>query len=111
MNRTYKTHKTYESHSLSSHGISTGGIMLTIERRSKVLLLTLNRAEKRNSLHPDLIDRLSNALAEAANDESLNVVVITGAGTTFCAGLDLNHLLGLETGGRVAYLEAVFSLF
>jgi enoyl-CoA hydratase len=85
--------------------------MLTIERRNNVLLLTLNRAEKRNSLHPDLIDHLSNALDDAADDESLNVVVITGAGTTFCAGLDLNHLLGLETAGKISYVEAAFALF
>src|SRR5215510_7474412 len=85
--------------------------MLIIERRANILSLKLNRAEKRNSLHPDLIDHLSNALDDAADDESLSVVVITGAGTTFCAGLDLNHLLGLETEGKVAYLETVFSLF
>jgi enoyl-CoA hydratase/carnithine racemase len=85
--------------------------MLTIERRANVLLLTLNRAEKRNSLHPDLIDHLSNALDDAADDESLNVVVITGAGTTFCAGLDLNHLLGLGTAGKTAYVEGAFALF
>jgi enoyl-CoA hydratase/carnithine racemase len=85
--------------------------MLIIERRSNILLLTLDRAEKRNSLHPDLIDHLSNALDDTADDESLNVVVITGAGTTFCAGLDLNHLLGLETGGRSAYVESAFALF
>jgi len=85
--------------------------MLTVERRANILLLTLNRAEKRNSLHPDLIGQLSNTLADAASDESLSVVVITGAGTTFCAGLDLNHLLGLETEGKAAYLETVFSLF
>src|SRR5262249_58445656 len=85
--------------------------MLAIERRANVLLLTLNRAEKRNSLHPDLIGQLSSALADAANDESLNVVIVTGAGTTFCAGLDLDHLLGLDIEGRVAYLEAVFALF
>src|SRR5262249_56309594 len=85
--------------------------MLAIEQRANILLLTLNRAEKRNSLHPDLIDHLSNALDDAADDESLNVVVITGAGTTFCAGLDLNHLLGLETTGKIAYVEAAFPLF
>ena len=85
--------------------------MLTIERRANILLLTLNRAEKRNSLHPDLIGQLSNALADAANDESLNVVIITGAGTTFCAGLDLDYLLGLDIEDRVAYLEGVFALF
>src|SRR5262245_40372205 len=85
--------------------------MLTIERRGNILLLTLDRAEKRNSLHPDLIDHLSNALDDAADNESLNVVVITGAGTTFCAGLDLNHLLGLKTAGRIAYVESAFALF
>jgi enoyl-CoA hydratase len=85
--------------------------MLKIERHSNILLLTLNRAEKRNSLHPDLIDQLSKALDDAADDESLNVVVITGSGTTFCAGLDLNHLLALETAGRIAYVEAAFALF
>src|SRR5262245_64119752 len=92
-------------------GISQGEIMLTIERRSNILMLTLNRAEKRNSLHPDLIDYLSNALDDTADDESLNVVVITGAGTTFCAGLDLNHLLARETAGKIAYVEAAFALF
>jgi enoyl-CoA hydratase len=85
--------------------------MLIIEQRSDILLLTLNRAEKRNSLHPDLIDHLANALDDAADDESLNVVVITGAKTTFCAGLDLNHLLSLETAGRIAYVESAFALF
>jgi len=85
--------------------------MLAIEPRANVLLLTLNRAEKRNSLHPDLISQLSKALADAANDESLNVVIITGAGTTFCAGLDLDYLLGLDIEDRVAYLEGVFALF
>ena len=85
--------------------------MLIVERRDNVLLLTLNRVEKRNSLHPDLIGQLSGALADVADDESLNVVVITGAGTTFCAGLDLNHLLGLETAGKIAYVEDAFALF
>jgi enoyl-CoA hydratase len=85
--------------------------MLIIERRANILSITLNRAEKRNSLHPDLIDHLSNAFDDAADDDSLSVVVITGAGTTFCAGLDLNHLLGLETAGRIAYVESVFALF
>jgi len=85
--------------------------MLKVDRRDNVLLLTLDRAEKRNSLHPDLIGQLSGALAGVADDQSLNVVVITGVGTTFCAGLDLNHLLGLETAGRIAYVEAAFALF
>lgn len=85
--------------------------MLKAERRDAILLLTLNRPEKRNALHPDLIAGLARAFAQAAKDETLNAVVITGAGNTFCAGLDLNHLLGLELEGKRDYLETVFSIF
>jgi enoyl-CoA hydratase len=85
--------------------------MLKSERRNAVMLLTLNRPEKRNSLHPDLIGALSNELGRAAADEGLNALVITGAGPAFCAGLDLNHLLSLDAEGRVGYLDSVFSLF
>ena len=85
--------------------------MLIAERRDAILLLTLNRPEKRNALHPDLIAELANMLASAAKDETLNVVVITGAGNTFSAGLDLNQLLALELEGKRDYLETVFSIF
>jgi len=85
--------------------------MLTAERRDAILLLTLNRPEKRNALHPDLIAELVIKLTSAAKDKTLSVVVITGAGNTFCAGLDLNHLLSLELEGKRDYLETVFSIF
>ena len=75
------------------------------------MLLTLERPEKRNALHPDLIRDLSHALARAEADQSLNVVLITGAGTSFCSGLDLTHLLSLNVEGKVAYLRTFFSLF
>src|SRR5438552_14606706 len=85
--------------------------MLIIERRNAVLLLTLNRPEKRNSLHPDLIRELAQTLAQTEQDASLNVVVMTGAGPSFCAGLDLNHLLSLDAEGKVAYMQTAFALF
>jgi len=85
--------------------------MLIAERRDDVLLLTLNRPEKRNSLHPDLIRDLAQTLTQTANDKAVGVVVITGAGPSFCAGLDLNHLLSLGAEGKVAYLHTAFALF
>src|ERR1041385_1444827 len=85
--------------------------MLIIERRNAFLLLTLNRPEKRNSLHPDLIGELAQTLTQTEQDASLRVVVLTGAGPSFCAGLDLNHLLGLDTEGKVAYMQSAFALF
>ncbi|MEW6736987.1 MAG: enoyl-CoA hydratase/isomerase family protein [Acidobacteriota bacterium] len=85
--------------------------MLIIERRSAVLIIKLNRPEKRNCLHPDLIRDLMQILTQTENDESVNVVVLTGTGPSFCAGLDLNYLVSLDAEGKVAYMQAAFALF
>jgi enoyl-CoA hydratase/carnithine racemase len=86
-------------------------MMLATVRHPGVLLLTLDRPEKRNSLHPDLITQLRAALADAHEDDGVRVVVLTGAGPAFCAGLDLAHLAGLDDAGRVEYMRAAFELF
>ncbi len=52
-------------------------------------VLTLDRIERRNALSVALRDEISDALDELAVDDSVRVVVITGAGSTFCAGFDL----------------------
>jgi enoyl-CoA hydratase/carnithine racemase len=85
--------------------------VLISEQREATLQLTLNRPEKRNALHPNLIHDLTQLLAQTASDEAIKVVVITGAGTSFCAGLDLDHLVSLETEGRVVYMQSAFALF
>ncbi|HTA81028.1 MAG TPA: enoyl-CoA hydratase-related protein [Terracidiphilus sp.] len=56
-----------------------------------VRTLTLNRPEKRNALNPELIEELIGALHDAA-ECNCGVVILTGAGPAFCAGLDLDHL-------------------
>ena len=85
--------------------------MLRTDRRDAVLLCTLDRAEKRNALHPDLIHALASTLKQAGSDASLGVVVLTGAGTTFCSGLDLTHLVSVGVEQKVAYLQSFFALF
>ena len=85
--------------------------MLVNERHGAVLLLTLNRPDKRNALHPALIAELTDTLEEAAKDAALNVVVINGAGRSFCAGLDLETVLQSSFADKVAYLETVFGMF
>ncbi|MBX3290771.1 MAG: enoyl-CoA hydratase/isomerase family protein [Acidobacteria bacterium] len=57
-----------------------------------VRILTLNRPEKRNALNDELIEALKNALREADADESVNCVVLRGAGKDFCSGADLSAL-------------------
>ncbi|GGH14027.1 enoyl-CoA hydratase/isomerase family protein [Silvibacterium dinghuense] len=61
-----------------------------------VRVLTLNRPERRNALNPVMVEELTSALLEAAADERCGVVILTGAGQSFCAGLDLDHLATME---------------
>lgn len=55
-------------------------------------LLTLHRPEALNALSRALRDALARTLAELAQDPQLRVLVLTGAGRAFCAGLDLREL-------------------
>jgi len=56
-----------------------------------VKIITMNRPDKRNALCPLLIEELTEALTEAETCEC-GVVILTGAGPAFCAGLDMEHL-------------------
>ncbi len=56
-----------------------------------VKTITLNRPDKRNALSPALIEELTLALDEAEKCDC-GVVILTGAGQAFCAGLDMEHL-------------------
>jgi enoyl-CoA hydratase len=58
-----------------------------------------------------LIRGLFEALTQAGTDTSLGVVVLTGAGSTFCAGLDLTYLASLGAEQKVDYLRSFFALF
>ncbi|HKO13219.1 MAG TPA: enoyl-CoA hydratase-related protein [Acidobacteriaceae bacterium] len=59
---------------------------------SGIHTILLNRPEKRNALTPELIGELTQALEAAAANHNCRVVILTGAGSAFCAGLDLDHL-------------------
>lgn len=56
-----------------------------------VKTIMLNRPARRNAMTPEMQDELIAAFEKAATDRS-RVVVLTGAGEAFCAGLDLQHL-------------------
>ena len=58
-----------------------------------VLTVTLNRADKRNAIDTAMIDGLLAAIERADLDGAVRVVAVRGAGTDFCAGMDLNELL------------------
>jgi enoyl-CoA hydratase/carnithine racemase len=85
--------------------------LVLIQRQGAILTLTLNRPDKSNSLHPDLIEQLTAALISAEADTALSVVVLTGAGSTFCAGLDLDLLVSWTTEEKTSYLDTVTQVF
>jgi methylglutaconyl-CoA hydratase len=67
---------------------------LTVAHEDRVATITLNRPEKRNAVSFQLVDDLVAALAAIEKSDS-QVVIITGAGKAFCAGLDLEELKSL----------------
>ena len=70
--------------------------MITKEIINNSLLITLNRPEKRNSLHPEMVAELKSAFAESADNEDIKSIILTGADTAFCAGADLGYLKQLS---------------
>jgi E-phenylitaconyl-CoA hydratase len=62
---------------------------LDIAREAGVGRVTLNRPEKRNAIDDATREELAQAFANFDADATIRVVVLTGAGTAFCAGVDL----------------------
>jgi enoyl-CoA hydratase/carnithine racemase len=68
---------------------------LLLDRRDDgVALLTLNRPEKRNALSIEMRFEIGSLLAELAEDDSVGALVVTGAGSAFCSGMDVSQFGG-----------------
>jgi enoyl-CoA hydratase/carnithine racemase len=77
----------------------TDAILLR-ELDSRVLLLTFNRPERNNGWTIDLEEAYFGALADAAKDPAVHVIVVTGAGRSFCPGADMQVLSAATEGKR-----------
>jgi enoyl-CoA hydratase/carnithine racemase len=64
------------------------------EKKNAVAKITLNRPEVLNAITRTMFLEIGQALEDAENDSAIRVVVITGAGKAFCAGVDLKVLSG-----------------
>jgi methylglutaconyl-CoA hydratase len=71
-----------------------------------IVVLTLNRPEKRNALSIELMDALCETLEAFASQEQFRVVILRGAGPVFCAGLDLHEAAEAELAERSAMCVA-----
>ncbi|MGH3668742.1 MAG: enoyl-CoA hydratase/isomerase family protein, partial [Acidimicrobiia bacterium] len=68
--------------------------VLLVEDSGPIRRLTLSRPERLNALDSAMVEALSEALDLAANDAGVRVIVIAGAGRSFCAGYDLSEESG-----------------
>src|SRR5690348_9520989 len=70
---------------------------LTLAHRDRFSLITLNRPERRNAISFEMIDELSRALDQCLEEQSrgARAVILTGAGSAFCAGMDIETLRSL----------------
>lgn len=88
-----------------------------VERKGKVMVITLNRPKAGNSVNPDVTYGLENALNLAEADPDVYVVILTGAGEKiFCGGMDLKHMaqfgnkgVTIEGHGFAGFAERWFS--
>ncbi|MFT4570519.1 MAG: enoyl-CoA hydratase [Hyphomicrobiaceae bacterium] len=85
---------------------------VTFERRDHVAVFTINRPEARNAVNGAVAQGFDEALDALEEDADLWVGVVTGAGTTFCAGADLKEIaagnqntLATKRGGFAGFVQ------
>ncbi|MFT5711547.1 MAG: enoyl-CoA hydratase [Halioglobus sp.] len=84
--------------------------LLLIDKKDSVAVLTINDNERRNIISADLVDEIIEAVSAIEADESINALIITGAGRAFCAGADLGDLSAARDGDG-SRIEKVYEGF
>lgn len=77
------------------------------ERRGAIGLITLNRPDRLNAINEQMLDDLDQVLDDIEPDDDVRVVVLQGAGRSFCSGFDLKDEAELENQGVVDFLPAM----
>src|SRR5882757_2405524 len=82
---------------MSSRATSSSDDVVKYATSGGIATITLNRPERLNTLRTDMGLALDNALRRANRDDAVKVIVLEGAGDSFCAGFDFSN--GLEHAG------------
>jgi 2-(1,2-epoxy-1,2-dihydrophenyl)acetyl-CoA isomerase len=77
---------------------------------NRTATITLNVPGKLNALDVTLAEELTTAMAEAAQDDEVRVVVVTGTGRAFCAGGDVAYFTSLDLEGSIAFIKQAQAL-
>jgi enoyl-CoA hydratase/carnithine racemase len=82
-----------------------------LSRRGEILTVTLNRPEKRNAMTSTLLGRLVEVFAGLDRDHETRVVIVRGAGRSFCAGLDLGEMAAAKAAKGTVGLTEIEDVF
>ncbi len=82
--------------------------VIAVRDHGHVRLIELNRPERRNAFNYEMYHGLAKALRAAAATPEIHVVVLTGRGTAFSAGQDLEEMTAIATGKAVPGTESGF---
>ncbi|MSR13675.1 MAG: crotonase/enoyl-CoA hydratase family protein [Gammaproteobacteria bacterium] len=74
--------------------------LVNYEVNGHIAIVTLNRAEARNAVNPEVAVRLADAWTAIRDTSEVRVGILTGTGSAFCAGADLGQLIPLISGAR-----------
>ncbi len=93
--------------------MSTNEVLIVEKLEGGVARLTLNRPKAMNSLNGAMLDALDLAVSQLAADDGVRVLVITGAGSAFCAGADLKEVVaGMNAApGEADFLDRASRVF
>lgn len=83
---------------------------ITTDREGGVLILSMQRAERRNALSLDMMRELDAALAAASADSDVRAVILRGEGPAFSAGHDLRELLDRDVEAYRTIFDACVAL-
>lgn len=75
--------------------------------KDRIATITINRPERRNAMTTAMNRRFHQLVAEAGQDDAVQVIVITGAGGAFCSGTDLSDLDSQDAEDRVGQADAM----
>jgi 2-(1,2-epoxy-1,2-dihydrophenyl)acetyl-CoA isomerase len=67
----------------------TGTDVVRVALHDRVAVITFSRPDRRNALHPEMREPITRAMDEFAERDDVGCVVVTGAGSAFCAGGDV----------------------
>ncbi|MGA7677432.1 MAG: enoyl-CoA hydratase/isomerase family protein, partial [Dehalococcoidia bacterium] len=81
---------------------------VVLSKEDYIAIITLNRPERLNAFNRQMEEELIEALAGVREDKNIRVLVLTGAGRSFCSGGDVSENMADEYGGTAQKVSDTF---